>query len=181
MEWMNNNSGTIQIIFGVIALILAYGSLRFAIWGFKKEREERGFERREREKERNEDLIERDKQREHEREKWIEDISERKKKREIEGKERIIHSFMSRYFTHINDSIPEVWHRKNTYALGHESIWSTLDDIYNNGHNDFVVARNDIDRLLSEWTNIGSLEKFRAIDSEIRDYYGLWAPPEIRR
>ena len=98
----------------------------------------------------------------------------------IRGKEKFIHAFMARYFTHVNTRNSEVWHRKQTYALGRESIWSSLDDIYSQSHPHFRNARTEKKKDLKEWVNIDSIEDFRKIDMEVRAYYKIWKAPDIR-
>jgi len=97
----------------------------------------------------------------------------------IRGNEKVIHAFMSRFFTHVNDSIPEVYHRKKTYELNKESIWSSLDAFYAGSAEDYVKTRSKMSEYLKEWTHVGSLDNFRKIDENIRKYYGLWPPSQI--
>jgi hypothetical protein len=107
----------------------------------------------------------------------------------IQGLEKLIHSFVTRYFTHVNNRIKAVYDRKSMYQLNKESIWLALDDIYGNNDetcaDEYIRARRLFERFIGEWLKenpkheINTIEDFRDKDILVRKEYGIWMPPQI--
>jgi hypothetical protein len=119
ISWVSTYSSIVQIIVSIIALGIAVYSVISSNHKFQREQAARHKDQRKQEnerlddqkkrgEERAKDLLERDADRAEDRKKWKKELEEREIIRKVEGKEKMIHSFVSRFMTHFNSSRDKV-------------------------------------------------------------------------